>query len=622
MALPQAAVPSGESTIAVMRADSRKLVHAGLTKPSRLSIADQGALQFRKLWRSIVRRDIVVWVDNWWHAQFRANPVKPDVCLDVTAIAVLHTTPLPHFPGHPSQRDLVDRVGTVAMAFVQQHKEMLKVCTDVCNTPVSRRTIRAPLDIAREAGRKQLLLKPFGIYESRRGQNQELLDLLDTLRSTQRHCQTPMALLVDCNIHYRVLKFLYSRATIDWKFPDWCRGISLIYAVWHPCKHVCNIIWRKFFPLFSYINAPVFGAGARIYNHPKLIVIEKTIAALLLAAPGIRAQLRQKITLFEGRADQAALNTQDGLRILWGLESLLSYYLPANFVVGPLVGNCTSDGRADGTGIVATCVLQRCLGLLVDLAGPVAAKMDYVRTICCALLYNTQRHDDTPGAAHVEECCEAVLAKLQARCKQHPDKHTADEAGDLFRTMPPRQQACAMECLSESVCVEVPDRVWALMRGGGREEHPTVRWSSGPASVVEGKRDTTYVFPEKGTGGTPTVVFMKSILKRFLRTLVGGQVVRDDARDYICQHIPLKPPVNRREAQAAVETIGFIPIAMEHIVPPVPNAMFIDHMHAPPEDGVPVIRARDAVDVDALCDGLVPVVLNEELREFDLIERD
>ena len=617
MALPQAAVPSGESTIAVMRADSRKLVHAGITKPSRLSIADQGALQFRKLWRSIVRRDIVMWVDNWWHAQFRANSVKPNVCLDVTAIAVLHTTPLPHFLGHPSLRDLVDRVDTVAMAFVQQHTEMLKVCTNMCNTPISRRTIRAPLDVAREAGRQQLFCKPFGIYESRIGQNQELLELLDMLRTTQRHCQKPMALLVDCNIHYRVLKFLYSRATIDWNFPDWLRGISLIYGVWHPYKHVCNIIWRKFFPLFSYITTPVFGAGARIYNHPKLIVIEKTIAALLLSAPDIRAQLRQKITQFEGRANQAALNTQDGLRILRGLESHLNYYLPAIFVVGHLVRNCTWAGRADGTGIVATCVLQRCVGLLVDLAGPVAAKMDYVRTICCALLYNTEWHDDTPGAAHVEECCEALLAKLRARCKQHPDKHTADEAGDLFRTMPPRQEARATESLSESVCVEVRDRVWALMRGAGREEHPTVRWSSGPFSVVEAERDTTYVFPEKGTGGTLTVVFMKSILKRFLRTLVGGQGLHDDAMAYIRQHIPLRPPVNRREARAAVETVGFIPIAMEHIIPPVPNAMFIDHVHAPPEDGVRVIRARDAVDVDALCDGPVLVVLSEELREFD-----
>ena len=131
----------------------------------------------------------------------------------------------------------------------------------------------------------------------------------------------------------------------------------------------------------------------------------------------------------------------------------------------------------------------------------------------------------------------------------------------------PCQEARATESLSEKVCVEVRDRVWALMRGAGREEHPTVRWSSGPVSVVEAERDTTYVFPEKGTGGTLTVVLMKSLLKRFLRTLVGGQGLRDDAMAYIRQHIPLRPPMNRREARAAAETVGFIPIAMEHIIP-------------------------------------------------------
>ena len=35
-----------------------------------------------------------------------------------------------------------------------------------------------------------------------------------------------------------------------------------------------------------------------------------------------------------------------------------------------------------------------------------------------------------------------------------------------------------------------------------------------------------------------------------------------------------------------------------------------------------MIRAKDAVDVDALSDGLVPAVLSEELREFDLIDLD
>ena len=109
-----------------------------------------------------------------------------------------------------------------------------------------------------------------------------------------------------------------------------------------------------------------------------------------------------------------------------------------------------------------------------------------------------------------------------------------------------------------------------------------MRWYLAPVSVVEAKRDTTYVFPKRRTGGTLTVAFMNCILQCFLRTLVGGQRLRDDAMAYIRHHIPLRPPVNRREARAAAETVGFIPIAIEHIVPPVPNAMFIDHVRAPP----------------------------------------
>ena len=40
--------------------------------------------------------------------------------------------------------------------------------------------------------------------------------------------------------------------------------------------------------------------------------------------------------------------------------------------------------------------------------------------------------------------------------------------------------------------------------------------------------------------------------------------------------------MNRRKPQAAVETVGFIQMAMEHIVPPLPNALFIDHVRDPP----------------------------------------
>ena len=118
------------------------------------------------------------------------------------------------------------------------------------------------------------------------------------------------------------------------------------------------------------------------------------------------------------------------------------------------------------------------------------------------------------------------------------------------------------------------------------------------------------------------LAFMKTISKRFLRTLVGGQGLRNDAMYYIRRHIPLRPLVNRREPRAAVGTVGFIPNAMEHVVPPVPNTMFMDHVRAPPEDGVPGIRARDAVGVDALLDGPVLDVLSEELPAFYLIDSD
>ena len=94
-----------------------------------------------------------------------------------------------------------------------------------------------------------------------------------------------------------------------------------------------------------------------------------------------------------------------------------------------------------------------------------------------------------------------------------------------------------------------------------------MRWSSGPVSVA--KRDTTYAFPEKGTGGAVAVPFMKSILKHVLCTLVDAQGLRDDAMD--CIRI----------------------FAMQQKFPQVPNAIFVDDVRAPREDGVPVNGAKE-----------------------------
>ena len=78
--------------------------------------------------------------------------------------------------------------------------------------------------------------------------------------------------------------------------------------------------------------------------------------------------------------------------------------------------------------------------------------------------------------------------------------------------------------------------------------------------------------------------------------------------------------MNRREARAGVEAIGFQPIALEHVGPPILNSLFLDHVHGASEDGMPVIRARETVDVDALAELIASFVMSQELIEFNLIE--
>ena len=151
------------------------------------------------------------------------------------------------------------------------------------------------------------------------------------------------------------------------------------------------------------------------------MVIEKATAALLLAAPNMRAQPHQKMTLFEGRADRAALNTRDGLRILRGLECLLNYSLLAICVVGHFVRSCTWARRADGSGLVATCVLHRCVGLLVDLAGPAERKCSMSAPHAahfCTLRNGTMTRPLPPVWRNVLRPCSQNAGRVQATAGQ------------------------------------------------------------------------------------------------------------------------------------------------------------------------------------------------------------
>ena len=226
------------------------------------------------------------------------------------------------------------------------------------------------------------------------------------------------------------------------------RGIPLIYYVWHPYTHVYNIMWRKFLPLFAHITAPVFEACVRMYNQPKLIVTERNLAALSQPRTYGHRCSKKKLPCFQGRGDQAALHTHDGLRILRGLDGLLNYYLRSGTLSAYL-----HLGRA-----------RRRIGH----SSYVCISVPYWSTCgpCCSsrsknglcphnLLRTTVQYaiaQRRAGGHHMEECWESLLAKLPAGCKQHPDKHTTDDASDLFRNIPPSSSTCNGVPLRKCVC--------------------------------------------------------------------------------------------------------------------------------------------------------------------------
>ena len=147
-------------------------------------------------------------------------------------------------------------------------------------------------------------------------------------------------------------------------------------------------------------------------SYPKLIVMEKTIAALMLATARILRPYRRKAkaaTAISGcdtvHANRAAVAN--------AVLHLLSEWCPLLLYLGHVVRGCNWSGENKGTGSRALEVLQLTLCLLRRLRrGPCDTVLKYERTIMCTMLYNSKWHQDRPGQAHSEEFGEGMLTKL------------------------------------------------------------------------------------------------------------------------------------------------------------------------------------------------------------------
>ena len=115
-----------------------------------------------------------------------------------------------------------------------------------------------------------------------------------------------MPVLLDENIHYRLLKWMYSPTYAHLAGRESFGDIILVYGVWHAYKNVCVHLHRAFFPVWTYLDKGFLSAEEEVTAVQKLPYIERLVAALWIVGTDFLVSLDAEITrlmaIWEGSA--------------------------------------------------------------------------------------------------------------------------------------------------------------------------------------------------------------------------------------------------------------------------------------------------------------------------------
>ena len=118
--------------------------------------------------------------------------------------------------------------------------------------------------------------------------------LLQFAKDRAQQTNRRLALLVDKNIHCSIMKLLYGAESQRWNMRAHLRHVPLTYSVWDAYKFVVTGTFRVFWPSPTYLQKGMLCPGSTTLSYQKLIVMEKTIAVLMLATPRILWPYRRK----------------------------------------------------------------------------------------------------------------------------------------------------------------------------------------------------------------------------------------------------------------------------------------------------------------------------------------
>lgn len=299
-----------------------------------------------------------------------------------------------------------------------------------------------------------------------------------------------------------------------------------------------------FFPIFALLDVQNPVAGQRVVAQRKLLYIEKLFAAILLGSPRFKSQLADRVSAIEGEVemhmksaliDEAFLGRRRGLlRILQGLQLLLSFFLPAVFRIGFLVRCCTWDGREENSSGSVQRLLEEVLILLVHLLDDQDCKNEYVRTIAVTLATWIPWNSRLPAAAYMEESCEALLSRMSHRCSAHRHLSGFESTFDLYVTLPPpsRLRKATRGSLREGLVCAFAARIRAIVMSDGSLPFAAYTSTKQMHAEFEAAFPADFNFPKKLPRHGDAAA-LERVLRRALLCLTNKSKLSDEVQSWI-----------------------------------------------------------------------------------------
>ena len=131
------------------------------------------------------------------------------------------------------------------------------------------------------------------------------------VRSVYAHTCHVVPVLADEKVHYRMLRFMYSRTFSAFHIRESLPGMVFVYGVWHPYKFLCHHIHRQFFGVFTHLDFGLLNVGDSVACYQKLAFIERSIAALWIVGRESVTELNTKTLRIRRQLQGVATRAQN-----------------------------------------------------------------------------------------------------------------------------------------------------------------------------------------------------------------------------------------------------------------------------------------------------------------------